>query len=63
MSALSIFPESFQRRGLRRSLLRLFRRSSIRKNKCNGLGQLCPHCGAHFLLDMTFDRHLAECRH
>ncbi|KAJ2736837.1 hypothetical protein H4R23_001950, partial [Coemansia sp. Cherry 401B] len=54
---------SFQRLGLRRSLLRLFRRSSIRKNKCNGLGQLCPHCGAHFLLDMTFDRHLAECRH
>ncbi|KAJ2665253.1 hypothetical protein IW148_001725 [Coemansia sp. RSA 1199] len=63
MAALSIFPESFHRIGLRRSLIRLFRRTTMRKtNKCNGLGQFCPNCNAHFLLDMTFARHMYECR-
>ncbi|KAJ2474914.1 hypothetical protein EV174_005461, partial [Coemansia sp. RSA 2320] len=59
MSALNIFPESFHRIGLRKSLMRVFRRASSRKNsRCNGLGQNCPNCGAHFLLEMTFARHM-----
>ncbi|KAJ2841147.1 hypothetical protein J3B02_006027, partial [Coemansia erecta] len=59
MSALHIFPDSLHKIGLKRSLLRLFRRTSSRKNnKCNGLGQYCQNCGAHFLLEMTFARHV-----
>ncbi|PIA19121.1 hypothetical protein COEREDRAFT_90482 [Coemansia reversa NRRL 1564] len=62
MSALNIFPQSLHRVGLRRSLMRLFRRSTMRKSsKCNGLGQFCPNCDAHFLLEMTFARHMYEC--
>ncbi|KAJ2782661.1 hypothetical protein H4R18_002139 [Coemansia javaensis] len=64
MSALSIIPGSLRRVGLRRSIMRIFRRASMRRNsKCNGLGRHCPMCGAHFLLEMTFARHhMYECQ-